>query len=121
MRKAPQAGPIKPLATPGMAEGGTFSLRCGQLSISAQVRQHLSSCKGVLEPHLLVPSSSNEAGAATPDFGEVSCLGFYCFEQETEHRAEFFSPMSPPVRASNAPCRLSWTVQWGDSLLCVFR
>ncbi|KAL0047976.1 hypothetical protein WJX82_004829 [Trebouxia sp. C0006] len=36
-RKASTAGPPKPSAAPGMGEGGTFSLRCGQLSISAQV------------------------------------------------------------------------------------
>ncbi|KAL0030394.1 hypothetical protein WJX79_000988 [Trebouxia sp. C0005] len=36
-RKASTAGPSKPSAAPGMGEGGTFSLRCGQLSISAQV------------------------------------------------------------------------------------
>ncbi|KAL3160063.1 hypothetical protein ABBQ38_009778 [Trebouxia sp. C0009 RCD-2024] len=37
MRRPQQASAPKPSTTPGHGEGGTFSLRCGQLSISAQV------------------------------------------------------------------------------------
>ena len=37
MRRPQQTAPLKPTTTPGSGEGGTFSLRCGQLSISAQV------------------------------------------------------------------------------------
>ena len=44
MRRPQQASPPKPSTTLGNGEGGTFSLRCGQLSISAQVSW---ACKGL--------------------------------------------------------------------------
>ena len=37
IRRPQQATPLKPTTNPSSGEGGTFSLRCGQLSISAQV------------------------------------------------------------------------------------
>lgn len=52
MRRPQQASAPKPSTTPGHGEGGTFSLRCGQLSISAQVS---SCCKVEVFPQRPTP------------------------------------------------------------------